>query len=101
MEIKKIYNHGVLTHELYVNESDTDEIIAKMGLNESLKDDLSYYLKNNECIFIQRGGDYVLMVDNKEYTSVDIPKLANKEKVEDAKPYQSLKQNKNYGFNKK
>lgn len=101
MEIKKIYHKGILTHEYSVNESDTSEIIEKMGLDESLNDKLSDYLKNNECMIIQRGNDYTLVSNNKEYLGIEISELVNNEKIEKAKPYKSFKQSKSYGFNKK
>ena len=101
MEIKKIYHKGVLTQEYSVNESDTSEIIEKMGLDESLNNKLSDYLKNNECMIIQRGNDYTLVSNNKEYLGMEISELVNKEEVLEAKPYKSFKQSKSYGFNKK
>ena len=55
MDIKKIYHKGILTQEYSVNESDTSEIIEKMGLDESLNEKLSDYLKNNECMLIVTG----------------------------------------------
>ena len=101
MEIKKIYHKGILTHEYSVNESDTSEIIEKMGLDETLNDKLSDYLKNNECMIIQRGNDYTLVSNNKEYFGIEISELVNKEEVLEVKPYKPFKQSKSYGFNKK
>jgi len=101
MEIKKIYHKGILTHEYSVNESDTNEIVEKMGLDKSLNDKLSDYLKNNECLIIKSGNDYTLMSNGREYSSIEISELINDEDVPDAKPYKPFKQNKKYGFNKK
>ena len=101
MEIKKIYHKGILTHEYSVNESDASEIIEKMGLDESINEKLSDYLKNNECMFIQRGNDYTLVSNGKEYFGYEISELVNNEEVLDAKPYKSFKQSKSFGFNKK
>lgn len=89
MEIKKIYHKGILTHEYFVNESDTNEIVEKMGLDKSLNDKLSDYLKNNECLIIKRGNDYTLMSNGREYFGIEISELINDEDVPDAKPYDS------------
>ena len=72
-----------------------------MGLDESINEKLSDYLKNNECMFIQRGNDYTLVSNGKEYFGYEISELVNNEEVLDAKPYKSFKQSKNFGFNKK
>ena len=72
-----------------------------MRLDESLNEKLSDYLKNNECMIIQRGNDYTLVSNDKEYFGYEISELVNNEEVEDAKPYKSYKQSKSYGFNKK
>ena len=50
---------------------------------------------------IQRGNDYTLVSNGKEYFGYEISELVNNEEVLDAKPYKSFKQSKRFGFNKK
>lgn len=100
MEITKIYNQGILTHEYSVKESDSKEIIEKMGLDESLTEKLNEYLKANECLVIKRGNDYTLVSNNKEYFGHEISELINYEEVVEAKPYKSYKDKNSFGLKK-
>lgn len=95
MELKKIYNNGTLTHEYFVNESDTDEVLKKLNFDNDLKDNLNDYLKNHECILVQKGDVYTLESDGVELSATDF------ETSENTTTPLSFKKNKDYGFKKK
>lgn len=102
MKLKSIYTkNGVLTHEYFVNESDKEELVAKMGLANDMEDSLGCLLSNyneDQCVLIETHLDSTLLIDGTIFSS---DMLTPKEEDKDEKKEDFDFNKKVYRFNSK